>query len=90
MSNWTTVGVVHFFTGRMTVRTSFVVVRFKYFSRLKYEQSEVWLLEIPAGKKTTNQKEDKENRIWISKTDVTQTFNLSLVKTNLLSFITHQ
>lgn len=51
MSIWTKVDVVQFFTGRMIARTLFVVDRFKWVRRVKYEQPGVWLLEIAAGKK---------------------------------------
>lgn len=54
MSIWTRDEVVQFFTGRMTARASFAGVRFRCFIRPKYEQSEVWLLEKPAGKATKN------------------------------------
>lgn len=55
MSIRTLEGVIQFFTGRMTDRSSLVAVRFKCCRRLKYEQSEaVWLLETPAGKNTEN------------------------------------
>ena len=54
MSIRTLEGVVQFFTGRMIDRSSLDVFRFKCCRRLKYEQSEVWLLETPAGKNTQN------------------------------------
>lgn len=49
MSTWTKVGVVQFFTGRMLTAAPLVVVRFRYVRRSRYEQSEVWQLQTPAG-----------------------------------------
>lgn len=55
MSIQTRVVVVQFFTGRV-IDSSFSVVTFKCLRRLKYEQSEVWLLQTAAGERDTKKK----------------------------------